>query len=296
MIGAEDTDTLTAPGSITAVIVNYNSRGHLSHCLERLTLQLGAHDEAIVVDNASSDGSQDHVYKRYPNVRLIALPQNVGFGAANNRGAQAARGEYLLLLNPDAWLADGSLEILRYALDRDETLGLAAPQIYYPDGRLQFTWAPTTGVLGEAVQKLRNPFEGRAWNHFTLPRLWRLVGDRGWYTAACLLVRREAFEAIGGFDPEIFLYFEDVDFCLRLRSASWRLGRVARAQAFHEKGGSQGGRPEDLHYRGGQLHYYRKHRPRWEVRLLERRLRRKFRKIGDEERRARLLALLDSGR
>lgn len=280
------------PG-VTAIVVSYNAREHLEGCLEKLGAQLGAGDEIVVVDNASTDGSPELVARRFPHVRLIELPQNVGFGAANNRGAEQARGEHLLLLNPDAWLAEGSLGKLRRALEGDRGLGLAAPQLYYPDGRLQFTWAPETGVMGEAIQKARNRFENQGWNHRLLPQLLRRLAGPGWLTAACVLVRRAAFEAIGGFDAEIFLYFEDVDLCRRFRLAGWKLELVAEARAFHAKGGTQGGQPDELEYRRGQLRYYRKHRPHWEVRFLEGKLRRKFRRIGSPELRARLLALLE---
>lgn len=281
-----------AAAGLTTIVVSYNAREHLESCLDKLGAQLGAEDEIVVVDNASTDGSPELVARRFPAVRLIALPSNIGFGAANNRGAEVARGERLLLLNPDAWLAEGSLEPLRAALARDPALGAVAPQLYYPDGRPQFTWAPDTGVFGEAIQKLRNPFEARTWNHRLLPALLRRLTGPGWLTAACLLVRRAAFEAIGGFDEEIFLYFEDVDLCRRLRHEGWRLELVAAARAFHAKGGTQGGQPAELEYRRGQLRYYRKHRPRWEVQLLETKLRRKFRRVDDPVERARLLALL----
>lgn len=276
---------------ISVVITSYNARGHLERCLTKLAGQRDSWDEVVVVDNASDDGSPALVEEAFPFCRLLRLPENVGFGAATNRGAELAAGEYLLLLNSDAWLADGALELLARRLDGDAGLALAAPRLFYPDDRPQFVWVPSTGVVGEAVQKLRNRYECRAWSHGPLARLLRLLLGPGWYTAACLLVRKSAFEAVGGFDERFFLYFEDVDLSLRLLRAGWKLAEVASAKAFHVKGGSRSGAAE-VAYRRSQLLYYRLHRPAWENRVLRRRLRRKLEGM-DEELRAQIGALLD---
>ncbi len=278
---------------ISVIVVSHNGRRHLQRCLQELARREDSHGEVIVVDNASTDGSAELVRDEYPGMRLEALAENVGFGAANNRGAALARGEHLLLLNSDAWLADGTAALLHSALDADPRLALAAPELRYPDGRPQFAWAPETGVLGEAIQKLRNRFEARPWAHRPPPAMLRPLLGPAWFSAACLLLRKSAFSGVGGFDERMFLYFEDVDLCRRLRHAGWRLRPVAGAVAYHVKGASR--RPDDgeVEYRRAQLYYYRKHRPGWENRLLRRRLRRKFRRLDAPELRQRLLGLLE---
>lgn len=279
---------------ISIIIVNHNGEAHLAACLERLTaLPPEPAHEVIVIDNASTDGSRALVEERFPRVHLLALEENVGFGAGNNRGAAAAQGAFLLLLNSDAWIDALSLQRLHATFAERPRLGLAAPQLRYPDGRLQFAWAPETGVMGETLQKMRNRFEARAWNHRLLPRLLRRLTGPGWYSAACVMVRRQAFEAIGGFDEEIFLYFEDVDLCRRLRLAGWQMALVPAAEAFHVKGGSQTSERSEMAYRRGQLYYYRKHRPAWEQGFLRWKLRRKFRRLPAGEQRRMLLGLLE---
>ena len=127
-----------------------------------------------------------------------------------------ASGEALLLLNADAWLEAGALDLLAGKLSDRPDVGLVAPRLRYPDGRRQFSWSPARGFVGEVLQKARNPFEAQAWAHGSLARwLARVVGPT-WYTAACVMVRAEAFRAVGGFDESFFMYFEDVDLCLRL--------------------------------------------------------------------------------
>ncbi len=278
---------------ISIVIVNHDGHDHLRNCLRHLGAGTDATREVIVVDNASGDGSAAMVAEDFPTVRLLALEENLGFGAANNRGAELVPGDDLLLLNSDAWLADGTFEALAAKLAERPKVAAVVPDLRYPDGRRQFAWAPETGVFGEAVQKLRNRFESRPWAHRPPPRwLWPLLGP-GWLSAACVLVRRRAFDQIGGFDENIFMYFEDVDLSRRLRSAGWRLAVAEDAVAYHVKGGSRPSRRGEVEYRRAQLYYYRKHRPRWEYRYLRRRLRRKFGRIEDGDLRRELLRLLD---
>ncbi len=277
---------------ISILVVNHDGRDHLRHCLEQLASQEDRYGEIVVVDNASTDGSATMMRADFPRCRLLALDDNVGFGAANNRAAEAATGDRLLLLNSDAWLDAGALPLLSAALDADPRLALVAPELRYPDGRRQFAWAPETGVLGEATQMLRNRFESRSWAHRVPPAWLRPILGPGWFSAACVLLRRTAFEAVGGFDEGIFMYFEDVDLSRRLRHAGWHLSSVPGAVAYHVKGGSRPSGRGELEYRRAQLYYYRKHRPAWENRYLRLRMRRKFSRCPDPTLRADLLRLL----
>ncbi len=257
---------------ISAIIVNHDGEAHLGRCLESLR---GSAAEVLLVDNASRDGSLGLVRERFPDVEVIPQEKNLGFAAANNLAAAKAKGEALLLLNADAWLEPGAVGLLEAALDNRPEIGLVAPQLRYPDGRRQFSWSPARGVFGEVLQKARNPFESQAWAHGALARgLTRLVGPT-WYTAACVLVRAEAFQAVGGLDESFFMYFEDVDLCLRLEAAGWQLAEETRAVVRHAGGVAGRCEVDDL-YRPSQLRYYRLHRPLWERRLVERRLRGRF--------------------
>jgi hypothetical protein len=258
-------------------VVSHDSARVLPRCLESLAAAAASGLEVVVVDGGSQDGSPDLVRAQLPSAALVELRQNRGFGAAVNRGASVASGDALLLLNPDAWLDGDALDRLVAALEGDPRLGLVAPRLRYPDGRPQFVWAPDRGVVGEALQKVRNRFEAKAWSHRPLERLLLLLGP-GWLTVACALVRRQAFEQVGGFDEGYFLYFEDVDLGLRLRRAGWNAAVVEEAMARHLGGGREPlAEATMLHYRRSQLRYYQEHRPPWEARVLLWRLRRRYR-------------------
>ena len=257
---------------ITAIIVNRDGEATLGRCLESLD---GPGIEVFLVDNASEDGSLSLVRERFPKVNVLLQEKNLGFAAANNLAAEKATGEALLLLNNDAWLEPGALELLADRLRSRPDVGLAAPRLEYPDGGPQFAWSPVRGFFGELMQILRNPFESQPWAHGTLMRATaRLLGPL-WYTAACVLVRREAWRSIGGFDERFFMYFEDVDLCLRLERAGWRLVQEPKAVARHVSAGARSGEADEV-YRPSQLRYYRIHRPTWEARFIEGRMRRRF--------------------
>jgi len=262
---------------VTAVVVSHDSARVLPRCLESLAAAAAGGLEVVVVDGGSRDGSPDLVRAQLPSATVVELGENLGFGAAVNRGVSVTSGDALLLLNPDAWLEGDALDRLVAALAANPRLGLVAPRLRYPDGRPQFVWAPDRGVVGEALQKARNRFEARGWSHRPLERLLRLLGP-GWLTVACALLRRAAFDQVGGFDSGYVLYFEDVDLGLRLRRAGWKARVVEEATACHLGGGGEPlAEASMLHYRRSQLRYYRRHRPAWEARVLLWRLRRRYR-------------------
>ena len=259
---------------VSAVVVSFDSSATLDRCLASLPRPEAGRFETLVVDNGSRDGSAELVRERHPEARLMALPDNVGFGAAVNRAAaEAVEGtDALLLLNADAWLLPGALDALAARLAGEPRLAWVAPRLSYPDGRPQIAWEPEVSLLGEAARRVRNRFERREWSHTLMPRILALLGP-GWFTAACALVRLASFREVGGFDERFFLYFEDTDLCLRLRRAGWGLAQERAAHVVHVSAGSGGGRAAARSYRQAQLALYEKHRPRWEVAVLRRYLR-----------------------
>ncbi|MCP4900839.1 MAG: glycosyltransferase family 2 protein [bacterium] len=260
---------------ISVLIVAYNS----GEVLQRSVASIGcppANDvEVVVVDNASSDGCCDGLEDRFPWIKLVTLRSNRGFGAATNHAASKATGDAFLLLNSDAWLEDDALIHLAEKLTQQDELAMTVPTLLYPDGGAQFGWSPTPGVVGEVVQKVRNRCEGWRWAHGPFEQIWRRLAEPGWFTAACMLVRRSAFEEVGGFDEAMVMYYEDADLCQRLQQRGWKLERVDSAVVRHVRGGSLGPDWLEMERRRSQMRFYRKHRPVWEIKFLVAHLRRK---------------------
>ncbi len=224
---------------VSAVVVSYRSAAFLPACLAGLREAApGRSLETILVDNASPDGAPELVKRIAPRVRLVENPVNRGFAAAANQGAREAGGRFLLFLNPDARPAAGALEVLLQALVARPQAGLAAPRLVFPDGSPQLSAWPEPGLLALAVEALlQRPLA-------PLRGLGRGAGTgRGpvvvpCLSGACLLVERELFQAVGGFDERFFLYHEDWDLCLRARSAGRLCLLVPSVTAVHALGAS----------------------------------------------------------
>jgi len=262
--------------SVSVILVNYNDRTRLQACLSSLRAQEPA-PEIVVVDNASTDGSRDRVAAEFPEILWIGMPDNAGFGKANNAGVRAAKGDSVLFLNTDTIVPPGALKALAARLASDPAAAAVGPALRRPSGTFQVSFGRSVGLFGQTFQKfLLNPLHER-----TLPRS-RRVRRVGWLSAACLLCRREVLEAAGGFDEDFFLYFEDIDLCARLRKAGGRLLFDPSVTVVHEGGSTTAPRPaaSRFEYRRSQVLFYRKHRSAGSEAILRLLLRAEFRRLA----------------
>jgi GT2 family glycosyltransferase len=248
---------------VAVVVVSYNTRADLLRCLSALDETVTLPIEVVVVDNASADGSADAVRGAFPKVRVIENAQNVGFSRANNVGVRETSAPDVLILNSDAELRPACLETLCGVLDRQPELGAVGPRTLGGDGSIQVSFGPALTPLAEWRQRrlVRGVRARAAWALREAERLAAHEHEPDWLSASCLLARRSAFDAVGGFDEGFFLYEEDVDFCLRLRRAGWRLRFTPAAQVVHRLGRSMEKAPAlaRLEYDRSHLRYYRKH-------------------------------------
>jgi N-acetylglucosaminyl-diphospho-decaprenol L-rhamnosyltransferase len=226
-----------APLSI--VIVAYHSGEFLRRCLSAVA---DCAPEIVVVDNGSPGRETEALCAAFANVRLIARERNDGFARAANAGVAASTGRWILLLNPDAWPEQSRAvdQLVRFA-EEEPRLGAAGPQLLGADGYPQRSVIrPPRGAFSlavwaafpRAVSRLYGVWRGRA---RTAPR------EGEFLQASALLVRREAFEEIGGFDESFFMYGEDADLSARLREAGWRVAVCHEARFVHVGGGSTSG-------------------------------------------------------
>ncbi|MBI3932143.1 MAG: glycosyltransferase family 2 protein [Acidobacteria bacterium] len=247
---------------VAAVVVSYNTREDLLRCLaslRRITLPL----EAVVVDNASADGSVEAVLAQFPHVRVIASAENLGFSRANNLGLRETRAPHCLVLNSDAEVRPGAVETLVAALDRRPDVGIVGPRTVGSDGGPQVSFGPALTPLSEWRQRrlVRGLRAGAVWARRAAEERSRRPCDPDWVSGSCFLARRGALEAVGGFDEGYFLYEEDVDLCVRVRGAGWRVAYEPAAEVVHHLGRSMETSPSRarLEYHRSHLRYYRKH-------------------------------------
>lgn len=202
--------------SVSVVIVNYRGLHHLRRCIPSIVGTLPARGQIIVVDNCSDDGSVEWLQDSWPEVTLVCLEQNLGFGAGNKRGAQIANGRYLVLLNSDTVVETGWLEPLLAALKGDPEIGAAC-------STLRLLSRPgLINARGGGMTKLGYGVDNSflyPWDHPWPPGP---PGPRDvlFPTAAAMAMERDTFLSLGGFDPAMFMYHEDVDLGWRL----WLLG------------------------------------------------------------------------
>jgi len=210
------------------IVVSWNTVALLRRCLASVGRFLSSvPHEVLVVDNASRDGSADMVAEEFREARLFRNSENLGFGRANNQAMAEARGEFFLLLNSDAELLDdGAARLLERVRARPE-VGVAGLRILRPDGRVQASARrfPTLRRLCVAGFWLNRVLPRPVTEDLLLGHYWDHCGEReaDWVIGACMLVRREVFRETGGFDPSIFLYGEEVEWCHRIGERGWKV-------------------------------------------------------------------------
>lgn len=220
------------------VVINYNTREHLRACLASVRSERA--DHVVVVDNASTDGSVEMVRSEFPEVELITNGWNAGYAAAANQAIHGCPQPYVLLLNADARLCEGALATLAAYLDENERAAVVGPRLSNADGSLQPSARPfprlvTLRPLLRHVPGIREHYLP-TWSHSEARVVPYVVG-------AALAIRRSAFQAVGGFDPAYFLFYEEVDLCRRLAGAGWEVHFTPDAAVVHAGGASTGVAP-----------------------------------------------------
>jgi GT2 family glycosyltransferase len=245
---------------VDVVVVAYNSAAELPACLAPIVGVDGI--EAIVVDNDSQDESVTIAERA--GARVIAAGSNLGFAAACNIGWRSSSSPFVLFLNPDAVIDPPSIARLVDVVVQGDGLGASAPRLEHPDGSLAFSQRryPQVRATYARALFLHRLFPLASWSDDIVrdPRCYERAGLPDWVSGACLLVRRDALEAVGGWDERFFLYGEDIDLCRRLRARGYGLRFEPAAVAVHV-GGASSPRAETLPLNAAsQLAYDEKHR------------------------------------
>lgn len=254
---------------ISLIIVNRNVGELLSRCLASIKTAGGIRCEVIIVDNASTDGSQAMLARKYPEAKLIANSQNLGFAAACNIGIKASSGKYPVLLNPDTLVESGCLENLFGLMESNPKAGIAGPKVLNPDGSLQPTIRAIPGYLNILFAR-KSPITA-IWPGNPGAASYMLRGlpdDKPSQVPAlagvCLILRREMLEQTGLLNEGYFMYLEDIDLCLTASKSGWQVFYTPQARLIHHWGKSseqEKDQMEEEHRRSMYLFFEKNHRP-----------------------------------
>jgi N-acetylglucosaminyl-diphospho-decaprenol L-rhamnosyltransferase len=254
---------------LAVVIVAFRCRDDVLASVGRVLETVLQHRlEVVVVDNDSRDGTTQALADRFGEVRVLPMGRNVGFGRANNAGIAATTARNVLFLNPDTLVEPTALDTMVAWLDGHQGAGVVAPRLLHADGTDQHTArafpTPAAAVFGRR-SPLTRLFPRNRWSRRFLVGRDHL-GDEpfeiDWVSGACMLVPRAVIAEVGAFDPEFFLYWEDADWCRRIKHARYSVWCVPKALVVHDEGGTRGHEwpaPIVCHFHRGAYLYWRKH-------------------------------------
>lgn len=249
---------------ISIIIINWNTKDLLRACLESIYKYPPNVDyEIIVVDNASTDDSPRMVKTDFPQVRLIQNQANLGFAKANNQAIRQSESNFILLLNSDTEVTEGSISGLYQLAQMNAKAAITGPLIRNPNNKIEESCGQIQtpfAILATKLQRLSPRLLGfmRKWASHRTPSGIEQVG---WLTGACMLIRRSALNEVGLFDEKIFMYFEDADLCYRLSKADWLMIVDSSIEVFHHRGGTNANRQKrsDSAYKSSMRYFYNKH-------------------------------------
>lgn len=240
---------------MSVVLVCWNNKAYLAPCLKSLYEGgLKSSFDVVVVDNGSTDGSQQMLAEKYPDVKLIQNEGNLGLGKASNQGIEVTNGRHVLLLNNDTLVNGSALDLLVEYLDAHSEAGAAAGKLLNPDGSFQSGFAPFSTLLEEFL--IVTHIGEMIWSGYPSHGDSNEIKTTGWMSSACLLVRRAALDQIGLLDESYFIYGDETDLQYRLNKAGWKVFFLPESTIIHFGGRSMDRwKRRKMVYRGKLLFY-----------------------------------------
>jgi len=256
---------------LSVIIVNWRSKNYLDACLKSIFANVqGSGFEVIVIDNASFDGAGELLEQHFPEVVFIQSSKNLGFAGANNAAFTRSQGRNILFLNPDTEIEGPAIGLMMKALDTQPSAGIVGARLLNSDGSLQTSCVqsfPTLWNQALDTEFLRNLFPTSSlWGTQALGQSTETPMEVEVISGACLMVKREAFEKVGQFSTDYFMYSEDVDLCHKVQRAGWKNYYAGEARVIHHGGRSSSASPQSsfavVMTRESQLRYMRLRRGR----------------------------------
>lgn len=237
---------------VSIIIVNYNTAEMLENCIASVKEKtIDLRYEIIVVDNNSEKGSLAYLQEKHPDIQFIFSENNLGFGRANNLGAATAKGKYLFLLNPDTLLLNNAALILYEYMERNPNTGICGGNMYKGD----MSPASSYYDIDFLTLEYKIIFNRQRHTGFNTTGATKEVNV---IVGADLFISKSLFEEHKGFDPDFFLYFEEVELCHRIQKAEYKIISVPDAEIIHLQGGSAENKSEELNKWSYQEHWYSK--------------------------------------
>jgi len=229
---------------LSIIIVNWNTRDLLAECLQSLISTIHESPYEIwVVDNASTDDSLPMLSKSFPSVNIIANTENVGFARANNQAMEKSTGEFMLLFNSDAVALPGSIQAMLQLAKNNPQIGIVGALLKNTNGSFQASHTPFPTLWQEFL--ILTGIGRRLFGYYYPSRGPEIeIGPQSvdYIEGACMLVRRQAYQIIGGIDERYFMYAEEVDWCQSMQESDWEVWYQPKAEIIHHGGGSSLGR------------------------------------------------------
>jgi GT2 family glycosyltransferase len=240
---------------MSIVLVCWNNKAYLDPCLKSLYEGgLKSSFDVVVVDNGSTDGSQQMLAEKYPEVILVQNEGNVGLGKASNQGIKATNGRHVLLLNNDTLVNGPALDVLVDYLDAHPEAGATAGKLLNPDGSFQSGYAPFSTLLEEFL--IVTHIGEMLWPGYPSHGDSNEIKAAGWMSSACLLVRRTALDQVGLLDEGYFIYGDEADLQYRLNKAGWKVAFLPNSSIIHFGGRSMDRwKRRKMVYRGKMMFY-----------------------------------------
>lgn len=254
------------------VILTFNSEDYLKKCLDSVFEHTkNVEFEVIVVDNQSSDKTVEIAKTYGSRIKLILSPENGGYTKGNNLGIKASTGKYVLIMNPDTYLVENSIERLQLWMNAHEDSAVVAPEIYVSEQKTSSysnaSYFPTLSrILIWAFFVEKVPFINNAIKSYHPRGIIKEETYPDWVSGSFMVVRKDAILKVGMLDENMFMYGDEVEWCMRFKKAGWKIAFSPLTKVVHVERGSQGGSPKGaiLGEFKGLRYIYGKHFPEWQ--------------------------------